>query len=52
MYTGNMVDELIAMVERAETRAEEQQQQDSLEYWYAVSQQEMTRCESTFAGVA
>ncbi len=33
MYTGTVIDELTAVVERAETRADEREREDRLAYW-------------------
>ena len=53
MFTGTMIDELIATVQRAEDRAHEEQspiQEERLTYFYAFSQREMAHLE--LAGVA
>src|SRR5439155_2066772 len=52
MYTGTVIDELTAVVERAETRADEREREDRLAYWYAVAQQELAQADSSLAGVA
>jgi len=52
MYTGTVIDELMATVERAETRADEREREDRLAYWYTVAQQEMAQIDSRLAGVA
>jgi hypothetical protein len=52
MYTGTMIEDLIAMVERAEVRAQKPLQTDELEYWYAASQRELTQLESGLMGAA
>ena len=52
MYTGTVIDELMATVERAETRADEREREDRRAYWYAVAQQEMAQFDSRLAGVA
>ncbi|MGH9546765.1 MAG: hypothetical protein ACRD23_16280 [Terriglobales bacterium] len=60
-YTGTLIDELIATVERTEARTEARSdrrlqgtlsQEEKLAYWYAVAQQEVAQFESTLAGVA
>ena len=53
MFTGNLIDQLIATVERTEERVREEQvlmQDERLTYFYTLSQQEMTQFE--LAGVA
>jgi hypothetical protein len=60
MYTGTLIDELIATVERTEARIDSRSlrlldngsQEDRLAYWYAVAQQEVAQLESSLAGVA
>ncbi len=61
MYTGTLIDELIATVERTESRTEARaerrlldgsSQEERLAYWYAVAQQEVAQFESSLAGVA
>ena len=52
MYTGTVIDELTAVVERAETRADEREREDRLAYWYAVAQQELAQPDFSLAGVA
>jgi hypothetical protein len=60
-YTGTLIDELIATVERTEARTEGRvdirlldgrSQEEKLAYWYAVAQQEVAQFESSLAGVA
>jgi hypothetical protein len=60
-YTGTLIDELIATVERSEARTEVRadrrlqdlrSQEEKLAYWYAVAQQEVAQFESSLAGVA
>ena len=42
MYTGTLIDDLIATVERAETSLHLDAEQDSkLAYWYAVAESEL-----------
>jgi hypothetical protein len=61
MYTGTLIDQLIATVERTEVRNEartnrrledSRSQEEKLAYWYAVAQQEVAQFESSLAGVA
>ena len=52
MYKGTVIDELMAVVERAETRTEEREREDWLAYWYAIAQQELAQFVSSHAGVA
>lgn len=65
MYTGTLIDQLIATVERTEARTEvratprsdrrlldTRSQEEKLAYWYAVAQQEVAQFDSSLAGVA
>jgi hypothetical protein len=65
MYTGTLIDQLIATVERTEARNEARMesrvdicllqtrsQEEKLAYWYAVAQQEVAQFDSSLAGVA
>jgi hypothetical protein len=60
MYTGTLIDELIATVERSEARndtrslrlLDNSSQEERLAYWYSVAQQEVAQLESSLAGVA
>lgn len=52
MYTGKLIDNLMAAVERAEVRAEEQAREKKLTYWYTVAQIELGQLDSNLAGVA
>src|SRR6476646_3307685 len=57
MYTGTLIDELIATVEQTQTRVQRhlpdtRSQEERLAYWYAVAQQEVAQIESSLAGVA
>ncbi len=53
MYTGTLIDELMATVERTEKRATEiRSQEEKLAYFYSVAQSELTQFESSLAGVA
>lgn len=56
-YTGTLIDELIATVERSEAHADRRlqdtrSQEEKLAYWYTVAQQEVALFESSLAGVA
>jgi len=56
-YTGTLIDELIATVERSEAHADrllldKRSQEEKLAYWYAVAQQEVAQFETSLAGVA
>jgi len=53
MFMGTLIDELIAMVERAEDRTYEEQsliQDERLTYFYTLAQQDISQLE--LAGVA
>jgi hypothetical protein len=60
MYTGTLIDELIATVERTESRVDNRSlrlldrhsQEERLAYWYGVAQQEVAQLDSSLAGVA
>jgi hypothetical protein len=60
MYTGTLIDELIATVERTESRVDNhslslldsRSQEEKLAYWYGVAQQEVAQLDSSLAGVA
>jgi hypothetical protein len=61
MYTGTLIDQLIATVERTEARTDARvdrrsldmrSQEEKLVYWYAVAQQEVAQFDSSLAGVA
>lgn len=60
MYTGTLIDELIATVERTEARVDTRSlrllndcsQEEKLAYWYAVAQREVAQLDSSLAGVA
>jgi hypothetical protein len=59
MYTGTLIDQLIATVERTEARVDSRlhlldnrSQEEKLAYWYAVAQQEVAQLDSSLAGVA
>jgi hypothetical protein len=60
MYTGTLIDELIATVERTESRVDNRSlrlldnrsQEEKLAYWYLVAQREVAQLDSGLAGVA
>jgi hypothetical protein len=52
MHTGNLIDQLMAAVERVQERAEERAREEKLSYWYAVAEREMAQYDSGLAGVA
>jgi len=53
MYTGTLIDELTATVERTEKHAlHVRSQEDKLAYFYSVAQTELAQYESKLAGVA
>jgi hypothetical protein len=52
MYSGNIIDELIAAVERAEGRFEIRQKQDREQDSYLLPYETTTNTELTLAGVA
>lgn len=55
MYTGNLINDLMATVERAETSVRTQPEPEfQLAYWYAVAQTNMANLEAgrQLAGVA
>jgi uncharacterized protein YccT (UPF0319 family) len=54
MYTGTLINDLINTVARAEEnfRTETHAEEEQLQYWYAVAQDEMAQFESSLAGVA
>jgi len=58
MYTGTLIDQLIATVERTEATTDvrlpedERSQEEKLAYWYAVAQLEIAQLDSSLAGVA
>ena len=57
MYTGTLIDQLIATVERTEARVDRRlqdapSQEEGIAYWHAAAQPEMARVESSLAGVA
>jgi hypothetical protein len=54
MYTGTLIDDLIATVERAEASPRlDSQRESQLAYWYAVAQHELANLGAReLAGVA
>jgi hypothetical protein len=53
MYTGTLIEDLMETVERAEKRSLEARLEDEkLEYFYSISQLELTQSEPMLAGVA
>jgi hypothetical protein len=60
MYTGTLIDELIATVELTESRVDNRSlrlldnrsQEEKLAYWYLVAQREVAQLDSSLAGVA
>jgi hypothetical protein len=55
MYTGTLIDDLIATVERAETNTRlDPEQEFKLAYWYNVAQTELNNFDASYelAGVA
>ena len=53
MYSGTLIDDLIKTVERTERLSTiETSQPQEMEYWHAVSQNELAQFQSSLAGVA
>ena len=54
MYTGTLINDLMNTVARAEdnVRVQTHAEEEKLQYWYAVAQDEMAQFESSLAGVA
>ncbi|HKS73980.1 MAG TPA: hypothetical protein VJQ82_12345 [Terriglobales bacterium] len=52
MYSGNLIDQLLAAVERAEQRASERSEAALLEQFYAISAQELSQLDHDLVGVA
>jgi hypothetical protein len=53
MYSGTLIDDLIKAVERTERLSiAETSQPEEMEYWHAISQNELAQFESSLAGVA
>jgi hypothetical protein len=51
MYTGTMIKELMAIVERTEARLRDAKPENELERWYAA-QHQVVHVEADLAGVA
>ena len=51
MYTGTLIKDLMAMVERAEARIRDANPENELERWYAAQHQSV-RLETDLVGVA
>jgi hypothetical protein len=53
MYTGKLIDNLIATVERTETNFRlDPEQESKLAYWYTIAQSEVANLNYELAGVA
>lgn len=52
MYTGNLIDELMATVERAEEHAREQNSETELERWFAAVHPSNRPVQPNLLGVA
>jgi hypothetical protein len=54
MYTGTLINDLIKTVERVEVNVRQQThaEEEKLQHWYAVAQNEIAQFESSLAGVA
>ncbi|MGO9124125.1 MAG: hypothetical protein ACLP6G_04475 [Terriglobales bacterium] len=53
MYSGTLIDDLIKTVERTERASTtDHSQPEEMEYWHAISQNELAQFESSLAGVA
>jgi hypothetical protein len=54
MYTGTLINDLMKTVRRAEDnlRQQDHAEQEKLQHWYAVAQDEMAQFDSSLAGVA
>ena len=54
MYTGSLINDLMNTVAQAEdnVRTETHAEQEQLQYWYTVAQDEMAQFKSSLAGVA
>jgi hypothetical protein len=52
MYTGNLIDELFATVERAEVHAREQNTETELERWYVTAHPSNPHVQPDLQGVA
>ena len=52
MYTGNLIEELFASVERAEEHVREQNPDQDLERWFASAHPSTPRVQTDLLGVA
>jgi len=52
MYTGTLIDDLIATVERAEQHAYQETDSVELDGWYTVAPHELGQAEPNLIGVA
>lgn len=52
MFTGKLIDELMATVERAEQNADQQSGSAELENWCAIAPYELTVMDANLIGVA
>jgi hypothetical protein len=52
MYTGNLIEELMATVERAEEHARGQNSENDLERWYAAAHSSNQPVQANLLGVA
>jgi hypothetical protein len=52
MYSGTLIDDLIKAVERTERLSIAETSQPEMEYWHAISQNELAQFETSLAGVA
>ncbi len=52
MFNGNLINELIAMVARAEQKAQKPAGETDLERWYSVITQDAVKYETNLLGVA
>ncbi len=52
MYTGTLIDDLMATVARAERHAQPEADSAELDRWYAVAPHELAQAEPNLVGVA
>jgi hypothetical protein len=52
MLSGNLINELIAMVAKVEQNAQKQAQEAELERWYSAITKDASRYETNLLGVA
>lgn len=52
MYTGTLIEQLMAAVERVEARAREEAESAELERWYASLSREISQLDNELVGVA